>query len=177
MPTRATPAITLRRTRPEDVRLLFEAGCDEESNRLAGTKPRGWDEFLARWTEILADADGSATGVVPRVILADGRFVGSINIFPQDGLESVGYWIVREQWGRGIASAALALMLAECPTRPLHATASGHNHASLRVLEKHGFAVVSRQWTPETDRARARETVVLALRGDSRCAEYISHRA
>lgn len=143
---------------------LYAIGIDPASNELAGTKPRAWSEFRTRWEEILADVDGSATRVIPRVILADGEPVGSINIFPQEGADSLGYWISREHWGRGIASAAVTLLLAEVPIRPLHATTAGHNLASLRVLTTHGFEIVSRGPTPETDRSRPRETVVLVLR-------------
>jgi RimJ/RimL family protein N-acetyltransferase len=158
------PTIALRRTVPSDVEALYRIGIDEQSNELAGTKPREWSEFRVRWRDILDDADGTTTGVVPRVILVGGAFAGSINIFPQDGVESIGYWIAREQWGRGIASEAVRLMLHEHARRPLHATAAGHNLASIRVLVRNGFEIVSRAMTPETDRARARETVTLVLR-------------
>lgn len=156
--------LRLRRTLPADVALMYAIGIDAESNRLAGTKPREWPEFQARWSDILADEDGRRTRVTPRIILADGEFVGSINVFPQDGLDSIGYWIARDHWNRGIASRAVALLLREVAIRPLHATTAGHNFASIRVLLKSGFEVVSRQMTPETDRATERETVTLVLR-------------
>lgn len=164
-PTMGRPqTITLRRTQSEDVPLLYAIGIDEASNLLAGTKPRTWDEFQTRWTAILSDHDGSATRVIPRVILADGVFVGSINIFPQDGLDSLGYWISREHWGRGIASEAVALLLDECSLRPLYATTAGHNQPSMRVLEKNGFTITARRMTPASARNMARETVTLVLR-------------
>lgn len=156
--------ITLRRTAEADVRLLHTFELDPHSNELAGTKPRDWGTFQARWAQILADPDGTATGVTPRVILADGALVGAINISPQDGLDSIGYWIAREHWGRGIATRAVALMLGEFAKRPLMATAAAHNHPSIRVLEKNGFEIVSRCMTPETARTVQRETVTLLLR-------------
>lgn len=134
------------------------------SNVMAGTKPRDWATFEARWAEILDDADGSVTGVTPRVIVADGVVVGAVNIAPHDGADSIGYWIGREHWGRGIATRAVGLMLGEFTRRPLIATTAGHNAASMRVLEKHGFVVASRRMTPETARTVARETVTLELR-------------
>jgi RimJ/RimL family protein N-acetyltransferase len=164
MPRLPPTEIRLRRTEHADIQLLHAIGSDEESNRLAGTKPRDWPSFLARWSSILADTDGSSTRVTPRVIEADGVFVGSINIFPQDQLDSIGYWVARAHWGRGIASAAVALLLRECPTRPLHATVAGHNLASIHILQKHGFAIVDRRMTPETELAQARESVTLVLR-------------
>lgn len=145
------------------MRMLHAFELDEASNQLAGTKPRDWETFRARWDEILADVDGTKTGVTPRVILADGVVVGAVNISPQDGGDSIGYWIAREHWGRGIATRAVGLMLGECARRPLYATAAGHNHPSIRVLEKNGFRVVSRRMTPETARTVARETVTLVL--------------
>lgn len=156
--------IRLRRTTEADVRMLHALELDEASNKLAGTKPRDWPTFQARWAEILADVDGSATGVTPRVILADGVLVGAVNISPQDGYDSIGYWIGREHWGRGIATCAVALMLSEFTRRPLYATAAGHNHPSIRVLEKNGFEIVSRSVTPETARTVQRETVRLMLK-------------
>lgn len=156
--------ITLRRTTAADVRLLHTFELDEASNTLAGTKPRDWPTFHARWTEILADPHGSTTGVTPRVILTDGIVVGAVNISPHDGADSIGYWIAQEHWGRGIATRAVALMLTEFKRRPLYATTAGHNHPSIRVLQKNGFEVVSRRMTPETTRTVQRETVTLVLR-------------
>lgn len=158
------PEIVLRPTTASDVRVLHGFEVDPFSNVMAGTKPRDWATFEARWAEILGDPDGSVTGVTPRVIVADGVVVGAVNIAPQDGRDSIGYWIGREHWGRGIATRAVGLMLREFTRRPLIATTAGHNAASMRVLEKHGFVVVSRRMTAETARTVARETVTLELR-------------
>jgi len=136
---------------------------DGASNELAGTKPRDWETFRARWEQILADTDGSVTGVTPRVICGDGVVVGSVNISPDQGVDSIGYWIAKEHWGRGIATTAVALMLSEFTRRPIIATAAGHNSPSLRVLEKNGFVITSRRPTPETTRTVPRETVTLVL--------------
>lgn len=164
MPAHASIEILLRRTIATDIPVMYAFGLDPISNELAGAKPREWPAFQARWAEILADPDGAATRVTPRVILVDGVVVGSVNIFPQDGLDSLGYWIAREHWGRGIASRAVALLLSEFTLRPLYATAAGNNHPSIRVLQKNNFAMVSRCFTPETDRSVARETVTFVLK-------------
>ena len=57
----------------------------------------------------------------------------------------VGYWIGKEHWGRGIASAALVLYLDVERHRPLLATVVEHNAGSRRVLEKAGFQLVARE--------------------------------
>ena len=54
----------------------------------------------------------------------------------------IGYWLGREFWGRGIASAAVLLLLRFESTRPLIARVAKHNLGSIRVLEKAGFTRV-----------------------------------
>lgn len=159
----APPQIRLRRPVEADLPKLHAFELDPGSNGLAGTRPRDWPTFLARWAEILADRDGTATGVTPRVILADGVVVGAVNISPDHGRDSIGYWIAREHWGRGIATRAVTLLLSEFTRRPLYATAAGHNLPSIRVLQKTGFEIVSRCMTAETARTVQRETVTLVL--------------
>lgn len=154
--------ITLRPTRASDLPSLHAFETDAASNALAGTKSRDWPTFEARWKQILADTSGS-TGVTPRVIVLDGQVVGAVNISPSEGRHALGYWIAREQWGRGIASRAVGLMLAEFTPRPIYATAAATNLPSIRVLEKNGFRMVSRVRTPETARTIERETVTFVL--------------
>jgi RimJ/RimL family protein N-acetyltransferase len=92
--------------------------------------------------------------------------VGSIASFELDGRREVTYWIARQDWGRGIATRALQQFLATIETaRPLYARAASDNAASLRVLEKCGFARVG------ADRAfaygRGEETDEIVLRLDA----------
>ena len=110
-----------------------------------------------------------AMEVTPRVILVGGVVVGAVNISPSDGQDSLGYWIGRAHWGRGIASRAVAMVLNEVTRRPLHATAAEQNAASIQVLQKNGFEVVARLMTPETPRTVQRESVLHVLkRGGAR---------
>ncbi|MDX2146123.1 MAG: GNAT family N-acetyltransferase [Planctomycetota bacterium] len=138
MPAQPQSEITLRRTTQSDLKLLHAFELDGGSNELAGTKPRDWDTFHARWEQILADADGRITGVTPRVVCVGGAVVGSVNISPDQGVDSIGYWIAREHWGRGFATAAVELMLREFTRRPIIATAAGQNLASIRLLSPLG---------------------------------------
>lgn len=159
--------LVLRRTVAGDVPLLFAFEQERAGNEMSGGKPREWGVFEARWAEILADADGA--GVTPRVIVASGVgggsvVVGSVNIVRQDGRDCIGYRIGQRYWGRGIATRTVGLLLGEYVKRPVYATAWAGNVASVRVLEKNGFVVESREITPETGRSVRRETVTLVLR-------------
>jgi len=77
--------------------------------------------------------------VVKRTIVADGRVAGNVMSYAQFGKPSVCYWIGREFWGRGVATAAVGLMLDVVKERPLYARVAEDNAASRRVLEKCGF--------------------------------------
>jgi RimJ/RimL family protein N-acetyltransferase len=90
--------------------------------------------FLDKMSRIRAD-----TSTTNRVIEVDGAIAGTIASFRIDDQLEVTYWIERTHWGKGIASAALQMLLAETAERPVYARASSDNVGSLRVLEKAGF--------------------------------------
>jgi len=118
-----------------DLPILFEHQLDEEANRMALFRPRDHDAFMAHWARILGDPTK-----VARTIEADGEVVGNVASWTADGgVRLVGYWIGREHWGRGFASAGLAAFLEADGTRPLHALVAETNLGSIRVLEKCGF--------------------------------------
>lgn len=141
---------------------LYEMQLDAAANELAGTRPRDRAAFEAVWEGILGGGPGAA-GVTARVIIADGAMVGAINVFQQEGTDSIGYWIAREHWGRGIATRAIGLLIAEVATRPLYARVAVHNVASLRALERNGFVIAERYRTEATERYVACERLVLVL--------------
>ncbi|TWT44821.1 hypothetical protein RAS1_12390 [Phycisphaerae bacterium RAS1] len=120
--------------------------------------PRATCPFRLHWEEILRDAS-----VVARVILLDDQLVGNISCFKLEGLDSVGYWIAKEHWGKGIATRALRLLLDAVALRPLHARAARSNAVSIRVLEKCGFRIAGYEWVKATDRFPACEEARLVL--------------
>lgn len=153
------PVVGLRGTLASDIPTLFEFQLDPIANHLAGTKPRDLQTFRMNWEKILrGDPD-----VTARVIVADDVLVGAINIFKQEGVDSIGYWIARTHWGRGIATRAIGLILKEAATRPLFAQVVTHNEASRRALERNGFRVTSWFYSPETERYIAGEVMKLTL--------------
>lgn len=118
-----------------DLPILYEQQLDPESTRMAAFSPREeWTDFLTHWKKILGD-----TTCCKQAIVWDGRVAGYISSWPQEGLRLVAYWIGREYWGRGIATAALAEFLDHDRARPLQAFVAAHNIGSIRVLEKCGF--------------------------------------
>jgi RimJ/RimL family protein N-acetyltransferase len=121
--------------------------------------PADRDAFMAHWAKILADGS-----IIKRTVVYEGRVVGNIVCFGWQGKREVGYWIGREHWGRGIATAALAEFLRVVKERPLHAAAAKDNAASIRVLEKCGFVVTSYDRGFSNARGEEIEEVMLELR-------------
>ena len=119
-----------------DLPIFYEQQLDPASTRMAAFPPReDWSVFLAHWkTKVLADPANCA-----RTIEWNERVAGYIASWSQAERRLIAYWIGREYWGRGIATAALAEFLGHERARPLHAFVAGHNVGSIRVLEKCGF--------------------------------------
>jgi RimJ/RimL family protein N-acetyltransferase len=129
--------VSLRPIQDEDLDAIYEQGTDPESIRMAAftaEDPTDRGAFIARMSRLRADPT-----VWNRVIDVDGAVAGTIGSFRIDDQLEVTYWVDRTLWGKGIASAALQLLLAETPERPVRARAASDNIGSLRVLEKAGF--------------------------------------
>ena len=119
-----------------DLPIFYEQQLDPTSTRMAAFPPREeWSVFLAHWkTKVLADPANCA-----QTIVWNERVAGYIASWSQEERRLIAYWIGREYWGRGIATAALAEFLGYERARPLHAFVAAHNVGSIRVLEKCGF--------------------------------------
>ncbi len=125
---------------------------------MAAVRPRDRETFDAHWARVLANPE-----VVARVITDGERVLGGISCFLESGTRYIGYWVGKEHWGRGVASAAVACLIAEVSARPLEARVARDNVASIRVLERNGFVLTGYVDAPETDRFLACEEAVLLL--------------
>jgi RimJ/RimL family protein N-acetyltransferase len=134
----STSQVRLRDVTEDDLPIFFDHQRDPVANRMAAFPARDRQTFTEHWTtKVLGDDK-----VTKRTILSDEQVVGNIVCFEMPGETLVGYWIGREHWGKGIASRALSMFLADVDTRPLRAHVATHNLASIRVLEKCGFVRV-----------------------------------
>ena len=132
--------IVLRDVAESDLPILFEYQKDPEASHMAAFLPRDpsdRDAFLAHWRRILSDPT-----VITKTILWKGHVAGTVGSFTWwDGKPQVTYWIGKEFWGNGIATQALTELLRLVNNRPLYASTASDNVASIRVLEKCGFAM------------------------------------
>ena len=119
-----------------DLPIFYQQQLDPESARMAAFHPReDWTVFLAHWrTKVLGVPTNSK-----QTIVWNDEVAGYVASWQDEERRLTAYWIGREYWGRGIATAALAEFLEHDRTRPLHAFVAVHNIGSIRVLEKCGF--------------------------------------
>ena len=128
---------------------------------MAGFGPRDHDAFMEHWhTRVLGD-----DAVLAKTVVVDGEVAGNVVSFPSPVAprREVGYWIGREFWGLGIATAALKRFLDYDRNRPLYAGVVTHNVGSIRVLEKCGFHKVDQEVAPPGSRDDGLEEVLLRL--------------
>ncbi len=151
--------LSLRPIVAADLPAIFAWQADPEACRMAVSNPRDRPTFDQHWQRVLVDPT-----VRGRSIVVGDQLVGTVSCFERDGKAFVGYWIDRAWWGRGIASRALALLLAEEPRRPLFAMAARSNTASVHVLQRCGFVWLRDEWTEATERFPACTEAFFELR-------------
>jgi RimJ/RimL family protein N-acetyltransferase len=134
----ARPDVAIRDVEDDDIELFFAHQLDPEATAMAAFPARDHAAFTAHWAKIRADET-----VCQVTILADGRVAGNVGSWERSGRQLVGYWIDRRDWGRGIATKALALFLDRMTVRPVHAYVAVANVGSIRVLQKCGFRQVT----------------------------------
>jgi RimJ/RimL family protein N-acetyltransferase len=154
-----TAGALLRDVTEADLPILFAQQSDPAAAHMAAFTARDRDAFWAHWTRILED-----DSITKRVILSEGQVAGHIGCFDRSGMREVGYWVGREYWGRGLATAALSQLLREEQARPLYARVAADNVASIRVLEKCGFAISGYERTFADARGEEIDEALLELR-------------
>ena len=122
-------SVSLRPAVVEDIELFYQLQQDPVAVWMAAfTSVELTDRsvFDSRWRRILADDE-----VTVKTVLSGTEAVGQVLTHPgADGTE-ISYWIAREHWGRGHATEAVQLLLAETPARPIFARAAQDNAGSI----------------------------------------------
>jgi RimJ/RimL family protein N-acetyltransferase len=133
--------IGLRGIEVSDLPIFYNHQTDMDANYMAAfTAKDPFDKgaFLTHWNKIMTDET-----VIIKTILQGDAVVGHIAKFEMFGEPEITYWLGREYWGQGIATHALRVFLEVVTIRPLYARAAKDNIASLKVLRKCGFNIIS----------------------------------
>ena len=153
--------IELRALDDDDLDAVFEMMRDPEGVAMAAftaSDPVDRGAFDAWIERQRANPDAAISVVTER-----GGFAGTAGTFSVDGDREVTYWIARHAWCRGVATAALRLLVAREPERPLFARVAAHNVSSIAVLRKAGFTEVSRLVSYAPGPKREVEEIVFTL--------------
>ena len=132
-----TDDVRLRPVAENDLPIFFEHQRDPLGVHMAAFTTEDPDDrarFDAHWRRLLGDPS-----IVMRTVEVEGQPAGHVSSFIGDMGTEVTYWLGRDYWGRGIATAALQAFLQVDSRRPLRGRAAADNVASIRVLEKCGF--------------------------------------
>ena len=101
--------ISLSKTTIEDLDALFQFQLDEEANYLAAFTSKDSsdkDADIEKYSKFLTDPTKNT-----QTIKANDAIVGSIAKFEIDGDAEITYWIDKNFWGKGVATAALKQLL------------------------------------------------------------------
>jgi RimJ/RimL family protein N-acetyltransferase len=126
--------VELREIRETDIPILFAHQSDPEANAMAAFPARDEPAFREHLARVLANPEN-----IIRAIVAGDVVVGQIGSWDDGDDRNVGYWIGREHWANGYATAALSAFLEVDTTRPLWVHVAEHNVGSQRVAERCGF--------------------------------------
>jgi RimJ/RimL family protein N-acetyltransferase len=157
----STASVLLRDVTQSDLPIFFQHQLDPAANHLAAftaKDPADRQAFNAHWHRILADETTTI-----KTVLFEEQVVGHVLTYQESGRTEISYWIGKEHWGKGIATAALHQFLQHVATRPLHARAAKDNIPSLRVLQKCGFTIIGEDKGYANARAREIEEFILQL--------------
>ena len=148
--------VSLRDVQERDLRIFYEHQLDPDATRMAAFPARDYEAFMVHWEKGL----GEETTILKTIVFQE-NVAGNIVSWDQSGKSYVGYWLGKEYWGKGIASAALSLFLTQVAKRPLFAHGAKHNAASIRVLQKCGFATFSEGTFSDPDGEEGDEFIMI----------------
>lgn len=139
--------ITLEERTADTVKIYFEKASKPEIKQVLPQKAKTVEEALEDYEKTLLP-DANSFG---QTVYVDGQYVGDVWCYCIDLDDEpncmVSYCIFEpEYWFKGIATTALNMFIqtisAKYKVKTIGAFTFAHNHASIRVLEKNGFALV-----------------------------------
>ncbi|MXO59306.1 GNAT family N-acetyltransferase [Altererythrobacter salegens] len=157
-PTLETTRFILRELVRADAAALYPTFADEESMRWWSRAPfTDLDDLASYLTENSPGWDARTWAVVDK---SGGPAIGRVTVADRgDGICELGYVIAKERMRQGVASEALAAVIAHLfavdGKRRIYADTDPDNAGSNRLLEKLGFKLEGRlreQWTTHIGR-------------------------
>ncbi|MCY4021410.1 MAG: GNAT family N-acetyltransferase [Chloroflexi bacterium] len=166
----ADQLVSMRPFEPADIAPVFElAGAREIADNTFVPHPytqEAAQEFVERVREQWSADEAYVFAILDR---ATDAFVGCMGIHPEATHNSatVGYWIGKPFWGRGIATAALRLLIRfgfeKLQLNRIEAGHLAHNAASGRVMQKANMQYEGRRRGSKLHRGEYKDAVWYAI--------------
>lgn len=130
---------TLRLMSVTDINLLFQLVQKNQGHisDLKDLEYADYKTFVAHYSYIFR------LNLVSIYLIYTTELVGAIEIAEETDHFQIGYWIDYQNRNKGIASNALDILLKSHYNKPVHARVAKTNLASIRVLEKLTFELVT----------------------------------
>ncbi len=151
----------LRPTTIADLETLYTFQLDDEAAYIAAFVSEDRADkaaYIAKWTKHLA-----SDKAISYTITIDDQVTGSVGSYEMEGEWQITYWLDKQFWGRGIATAAAKEFLKLFPTRPLYGRAAFDNIASIKVMQNCGFVHVGNDMYYAHARGKEIEEVIYKL--------------
>ena len=144
--------VTLRALRRSDGAAFATLCGIPEVARQLGHAPLPLSTLGAEGFIDISNANRANGRAFDYAVLEGDAFAGVMGLWAAGDAWSLGYWIAKPFWGRGLATRAGSILIAEAarwfPERALVAQVFADNPASARVLRKLGFVE-----TPDSGRS------------------------
>ena len=168
--------VKMRPFEPADVVPVFElASAREIADNTFVPHPYSREaaqEFVDRVREQWSTDEAYVFAILDR---ATDAFVGAMGIHPESTHNSatVGYWIGKPYWGRGIATAALKLLISfgfeKLELNRIEAGHLAHNAASGRVMQKARMRCEGRRRQSQLHRGTYKDAIWYAIVREDYC--------
>lgn len=141
-----TPRLVITDFRSDMAKAVHLGSLDEDTRRFLPDEVFETEAIAADVIADLMDCYESTDGSFVHPILADGQYAGYVQLVPIESGWEIGYHVVKEMTGRGYATEAvqafLPVMMDRLELTQVAGICDAENVASIRVLEKCGFARV-----------------------------------
>jgi [ribosomal protein S5]-alanine N-acetyltransferase len=154
--------------RGDEEALVRHANNPNVARNMRDRFPHPYTSADAQWWIAHAIAQSPSTDFA---IVVDGEAAGGIGFIRQEDVArrsvEIGYWLGEAYWGRGIATDAVRALsehiFANFDICRIYSTVFELNPASIRVLEKAGYAYEGRQRKAVTKNGETLDALMYAL--------------
>jgi len=150
-----TNRLIFRTHEPQDEVDFIRMHTDPEVRRYVGGKAWPVEKAVARFRDSYLGNPSEIYGLWATILKEEGGYIGSCGLNAREndaGAASLGYYLARPYWRRGLATEAcrgfVEVAFLRLRLERLQATVEQGNEASERILRRLGFSLIGREEIP-----------------------------